>query len=1039
MAVKITITNKCKEYVLNAEKGIKFQIKGYAFLLDRENILSQNNLETIQLKDLYRRNPSENDELIVYDPTKDQSADILYKLFDTTYIPALEVNTSNAYTFGTYTFKVDQSLNPYKLGGFCASDYNADKFDAILVIGQRFKEENTYVSALDKCFLAAIITNDNEGFQLDDLTDGGEPYSQTITWDLTIAETNNLDNLELSTQYKDFVDNHKVSLKDHQTTRVSGDKPLFLVPANDLNYDYEINTIRNKTAYAIESATNVEPFEGVYDYANIVLTDETEKINNLWNISAAVTIFDRHDSNIVKPQIMLSYGVEQDDVFNTDAVALYYSRTKNFFSLSQATGNDKIQVNLFPEDMHDENKFCVDEEIKAFNNTVISAESATSGNQRFFRLHSNGGYYAALDNEGNILPETFSQNTFEVSSKRNNLVKSNDNALLISNDNLLNDVSSTLFLNSTANNLQKLNEAIFINANDVVLSSINNTDIYQHSYIGVNGIRDIIPFYGYKYSFDNITYIGNNYHSQTHNPFKLDETYYIVNDIKHIKGKFSQILPPRPGDEEPKIENNSIEYDTGITSAKTKTDLISNVSNVASIGHEGLVATKNFYTPFMYEGIKYEGYSDSLNVSSFLLTGDRTASIPNDYSVVFGNYNSYMNPFTLKSENVTSIKDYYKFYKGELLDGTVNNTISSIYNTSHIYSTDGLAGDAAPFSIMHFNNQQDNYFCGADTSGSYNDISADEGDYSLNKIFVVGGGESYTNRFNQIPYTPAENVSKFTDYNETEKRIDLFSVEKDSYQLIHNNNYDENPHFSATKVGYIPSMFAVRGWKKPVQKYHYRFTSGWNQNNNLDISCTMTPTINNFHLQNTIYTPDSILFPMIRSSNDVYRLNIEHIYDYINGNTIQGVTKYINYAPIQNKEEELMSKRYTYVYRTAGVKTVKGTKGLKGTVSWRYKMYIEDLFDGLNKKGANIHSSGVKGTNAKCYTIYLFNENPTETLTFKGIRMRKVGSSYQTLRATRYIRPGEIQRIMYIDNGYNGEYGVVNFGYFNENNGKFNT
>ncbi|MBO7691773.1 MAG: hypothetical protein J6T10_03965, partial [Methanobrevibacter sp.] len=278
MVVKITITNKCKEYVLNAEKGIKFQIKGYAFLLDRENILSQNNLETIQLKDLYRRNPSENDELIVYDPTKDQSADILYKLFDTTYIPALEVNTSNAYTFGTYTFKVDQSLNPYKLGGFCASDYNADKFDAILVIGQRFKEENYYVSALDKCFLAAIITNDDEGFQLEDLTDGGEPYSQTITWDLTIAETGNLDNLELelSTQYKDFVDNHEVSLKDHQTTRVSGDKPLFLVPANNLNYDYEINTIRNKTAYAVESATNVEPFEGVYDYANIVLTDETE-------------------------------------------------------------------------------------------------------------------------------------------------------------------------------------------------------------------------------------------------------------------------------------------------------------------------------------------------------------------------------------------------------------------------------------------------------------------------------------------------------------------------------------------------------------------------------------------------------------------------------------------------------------------------------------------------------------------------------------------------------------------------------------------
>ena len=56
--MKITITNKCKEYVLNAENGIKLQIKGYAFLVDNEKILNTAELDgaNLQLKDLYRKN-----------------------------------------------------------------------------------------------------------------------------------------------------------------------------------------------------------------------------------------------------------------------------------------------------------------------------------------------------------------------------------------------------------------------------------------------------------------------------------------------------------------------------------------------------------------------------------------------------------------------------------------------------------------------------------------------------------------------------------------------------------------------------------------------------------------------------------------------------------------------------------------------------------------------------------------------------------------------------------------------------------------------
>ena len=53
--------------------------------------------------------------------------------------------------------------------------------------------------------------------------------------------------------------------------------------------------------------------------------------------------------------------------------------------------------------------------------------------------------------------------------------------------------------------------------------------------------------------------------------------------------------------------------------------------------------------------------------------------------------------------------------------------------------------------------------------------------------------------------------------------------------------------------------------------------------------------------------------------------------------------------------------------------------------------------------------------------------------------MRKVGSNYQTLMATRYVKPGTTQRIMFVDNGANGEYGVMNFDYLNPNNNTFLT
>ena len=72
----------------------------------------------VKLKDLYRKNPTEEDDLIVLDPLKNTNQDILYRLFDTTYVPATELKSTDKYPFGTYKFRVDQGLNPKKKGGF---------------------------------------------------------------------------------------------------------------------------------------------------------------------------------------------------------------------------------------------------------------------------------------------------------------------------------------------------------------------------------------------------------------------------------------------------------------------------------------------------------------------------------------------------------------------------------------------------------------------------------------------------------------------------------------------------------------------------------------------------------------------------------------------------------------------------------------------------------------------------------------------------------------------------------------------------------
>lgn len=1082
--MKITITNKCKEYILKAENGIKFQVKGYAFLVDNEKIVASagEKLADLQLKNLYRKDPTDDDELIVYDPTKPSNVDILYKLFDTTYIPSLELKSETGYNFGSYKIRVDQGLDPTKPGGFCCEDYNCDRFDAILVIGELCTENRYFISEQERSFLAAIIQNDtvSDGFKLDKLTsDSGTPNALVINWQFNLSELPKIVvnpeeenprieydyeattmSAEISDTYLEMVS--AATLKDHQTTQITKEKdnPLFLVPQSGLNYDDVINNIIDNTNLEKGIEDTQSDVKGEYYPANIILTDETEKINNIWNTNASITIFDDHKSPIAKPQLLLTYGKAGEGIFNS--IAVTYDKPKGVFSINQATGNDDIQAEIFPEDLHEENKHCLDPEIKPYNHTVISSWSATSGNSRYFKLHSNGGSYT----NGTL-------NTFEFNSFANNLSNAVDTTFLNSKQNTLAGAYNLMFVESKNNSVENMKHASFIGSYNTLIDT-TRSDILEkdrltyQTFIGTDTVKSLIRNPG---NTNHITFIGNNTYSQYNNQYSgpdggtLHDAITHLSDLKAIKGRvkfsyYDKVTSAR------RTTTAAIEYlSNGGYLSDASANFVDNNSYSALnneyaslIGFQGLVLNKNYYNRIIYPYRKYIGSSKSLNEELYMVSADGThtptATNPNDYTLVFGSYNACIDPYGIHSNSaytISSLLEENGYWEIEDENGTLLSSVSSVYKNPALEGpvTFPLNEDGeVPFSSapvgLYFKNQQDNYYCSAADS-AFDAITYDEGDFSLNKIVVVGGGEGYDETDSSI-FTPAQNVAKVNGFDSIAKRIDLFSIEQNSFQLVHNNNYDLNPSFSATKVEYIPGMFAVRDWEPIVQTYHYRFTSARDTNTHeTTINKNLVKSINKFNLQNTVYTTSAILFPMQRSSNDEYKLNLNTINDYIKGNTITGITRRVNFSEYNKKLDEFTKKRYTFVYKTKGVKNIKGyEKGSNGTkgkaiVDWRYKMYIEDVFSGLSKKGVTIKTSGLKGIKSRVYTIYLVNENPIHTLTFKGIRMRKVGANYQTLMTTRYIHPGKCQRIMFVDNGANGEYGVMNFDYLNPNNNTFMT
>lgn len=496
--MKTILTNTCKDYIVNGINGIKFQLKGFAFLVDKENLLG-NDISNLKLNDIYHKNPLEDEDYLYTNPLKENTR-LHNKLFDLTYVPSIELSTEKKDNFSTYKIYVDKSI----FNGLKTEQ--SDDFDAIVLIGQVYDETKDYTIAQDTYFLAGFVIPEDDSFKINNIKQNSIVID--IQLSLLEAETN-VSKLIINENYEKFED---ISIRrDEQTVQIKSND-VFLTQSKNANYDNEISLIKG-TSVVSENYLN----------DNIALVDTTDIIDNVWNPKAQIYILSE-DKKYNKPLITLSY---YNDDTTINHIALSYNKNNFTFNTIEQAEN---QIDIYPENIDEEHKECVKTPIKIdndlehyvknpYNEEWISYNNSISSNKDFFRYKSFGGLFGK-----------YTRHTFEWLSRYNiignyeSIVTTPDwveNINFInSNENKLNsNCTGTTFIFSNNNYVsQKGCNDLFISTND---SKIKN--IYNSTFINTDNLySNIVP--GSAYTLQNLTLIGKNNYTDFETPYKPNET-----------------------------------------------------------------------------------------------------------------------------------------------------------------------------------------------------------------------------------------------------------------------------------------------------------------------------------------------------------------------------------------------------------------------------------------------------------------------------------------------------------------------------------
>ena len=322
--MKVVFTKEFRNNAFLAENGIKFILHGFALLTE----FDEENVPELRLQDIV-----ENYDIITDE--RKNGTDLINKLFDVAYIPTLELKTETGDRFGGYKFRINKDLNSEATSKGTALRTDVD-VKAIILVGETYTETNKYIETRNKSFLAAVLTPDGDDW---DLSDGG---SRVISLQLALG-FNDLQEPSTNASFDEECYSAKSGPHDQETVKVET-QSMWLVPsASDRLTPYRDKNYKDIVKRLGLAPEYIEQIEYLpYTFNLVPVTDKNDAI---YNINARFNIWDNHDDRCVKPQMILSYGADDNE---TGEIGVTVDPL--FFALNEKAGEGTTRFDLFGRD-----------------------------------------------------------------------------------------------------------------------------------------------------------------------------------------------------------------------------------------------------------------------------------------------------------------------------------------------------------------------------------------------------------------------------------------------------------------------------------------------------------------------------------------------------------------------------------------------------------------------------------------------------------------------------------------------------------------
>lgn len=322
--MKVVFTKEFRNNAFLAENGIKFILHGFALLTE----FDEENVPELRLQDIV-----ENYDIITDE--RKNGTDLINKLFDVAYIPTLELKTETGDRFGGYKFRINKDLNSEATSKGTALSTNVD-VKAIILVGETYTETNKYIETRNKSFLAAVLTPDGDNWNL---SDGS---SRVISLQLALG-FNDLQEASTTASFDEECYSAKSGPHDQETVKVET-QSMWLVPsASDRLTPYRDKNYKDIVKRLGLAPEYIEQIEYLpYTFNLVPVTDKNDAI---YNINARFNIWDNHDDRCVKPQMILSYGADDNETGEIGVTVDPW-----FFALNEKAGEGATRFDLFDRD-----------------------------------------------------------------------------------------------------------------------------------------------------------------------------------------------------------------------------------------------------------------------------------------------------------------------------------------------------------------------------------------------------------------------------------------------------------------------------------------------------------------------------------------------------------------------------------------------------------------------------------------------------------------------------------------------------------------